>query len=122
MQNRTDRDCARPALERVFRIAPTPEDALSLSGEGRDLLLDVIRPCGLQNRRLRAILEATEDYVAGRTPLTGMRWCGRYAADSWRIFVLGERPDPAEVSDKELGLFLAEEETQNSEEWRREDD
>ena len=68
MQNRTDRGCARPALERVFRIAPTPEDALALSGEGRGLLLEAIRSCGLQNRRLRAILEATEDYVAGRTP------------------------------------------------------
>ena len=53
----------------------------------------------------------TEDQLAGLAP-EHTRFVGQYALDSVRIFLHGERPDPGDVRDKELRLFLQSEDSQ----------
>jgi Predicted EndoIII-related endonuclease len=65
-----------------------------------DVLVDVLRPLGMQNRRARTLhqlsvewqnmlaekVEAEDSHVT-RRDVERLPGCGRYAADSWAIFV-----------------------------------
>lgn len=71
---------------------------------------NVIKPLGLQTRRALNLLRMTEDFLSfefgsGIIPMNEMYGIGKYAADSWHIFV-----DPAEikedVEDKELKKYV----------------
>ena len=79
----------------------------------RDKLLHLLRPLGLQNRRLGTLQrfcmrwatlsdEARDDAVM-ELDIPG---CGEYARDSWYIFKNREWP-PQETHDKELKKWLA---------------
>lgn len=97
---------ARHAHETMRSRWPTPEDlALAPTSELEDLL----RPLGLFRRRSATLRALASAWVASppgsRRDVERLPGCGRYAADSWSVFV--ERDHDVEVSDKKLLAYLA---------------
>lgn len=92
----------------VRRLWPTP---VALSAADPVRLGNVLRPLGFGSRRAPMLVAfAAAWHVAEpRTAedVEGMPGCGRYAADTWRIFVEGRRD--VEVTDGRLEWFLRRE-------------
>lgn len=107
MLNKTDRCQARPAIRRIFELASIPEE---LAGVRDDELLEVLRPCGLGNRRLIALRAMTEDWLAGLA-VEDIRYCGQYALDSYDIFVRQKSIALRPNIDSEIARYLVERET-----------
>lgn len=98
---------ARPALEELVRRHAGPERLAELDPEE---LHDVLRPLGLWRRRAVSLVRLAKAWL--REPPTrainvlSMPGCGRYAADSWAIFVEGRTDvDPA---DGKLSWYLSQ--------------
>lgn len=72
-----------------------------------DEVARAIRTLGLQNRRARTLVALSkavaDDVWATVDELPG---CGKYAADSYKIFVRGELPGVDDVEDKELKRYI----------------
>lgn len=102
MLNRTERRQARAALRALFVLAPDPG---CLADVDEDRLREILRPCGLGNRRLTAIRALTEDWLAGK-PVEDIRYCGPYAIDSFNIFVRGVNVERRPDMDGEILLYL----------------
>ena len=109
MLNKTDRRQAIPALEKILTRYPDPDTFMSELD--MEEALEWLRPCGLQNRRLMALILLTSDFLE-HLYVGHMRHVGKYATDSYRIFVLGEKLLPSQVEDKELKLHLTQERQQ----------
>ena len=107
MLNKTERKQAKKALREIFALAPSPED---LSAVPDAVLTEVLRPCGLWNRRLTGLRALTEDWLAG-LPIDESRYCGRYARDSHDIFVGGLNIERHIGMDAELARYLDSRET-----------
>lgn len=111
MLNQTSAKQARPVWERFFVTWPSPQSLLSrddIDSLIRDIT-DVIRPLGFQNRRARSIWHMTVDYVTMRPDLNpslinDVYGIGKYAADSFKIFVEGKIV--IDVQDKELKNYV----------------
>jgi len=98
--NRTRGIVVRSVLKEVFRRWPFLED---LRDADVKELEEVLRPCGLQRRKASLIKKMLREFAMNgfSKDLPGI---GRYAIESWRIFVLGERDFVPE--DKQLRLYL----------------
>ena len=113
MLNLTSRRQAQPVWEELFRRWPTPE-ALWVHDDRPTLLIveeltELLRPLGLQNRRALSIWRMTFDYLVVRPDLNrdgvlSLSGVGKYASDSWRIFV--DREIVHDVQDKELRRYV----------------
>jgi len=105
--NRASWARARGVLDEVRRRWPG-QTYLALA----DLweLTDAVRPLGFQRQRAINLVSMAQawancpDESRGRVDVLRLPGCGRYAADSWEIFVLGRRD--VEVTDKRLRQFL----------------
>lgn len=96
----TMRRASHPALWAYLHEFPTPSHAVYAT---EDDFRRVFGSIGLWQRRMHMLRTYSAAWTAGERPGSGMR-CGRYAEDSYRIFVLGETyflPD-----DKELRAWL----------------
>lgn len=102
--NRTTGAQVRAMFEAFFRACPTPA-ALLLADDG--VLLPMLQPLGLYNRRLSLLRRLTRDYRDGKPP-EECHGVGQYALDAWAIFVEG-RTD-LEPADHMLKPYL---------EWRK---
>ena len=102
MLNRTTRVQARRALRRLFALVPDPG---RLAETPDELLLDILAPCGLGNRRLRALRALTEDWLEGK-PVEEIRFVGRYALDSFDLFVREVHVERHPAMDAEIRLYL----------------
>lgn len=103
--NRTTWDVARRAFESIRAAWPTPSELASADPAE---LEGPLRPLGLWRQRARRLPLLAQAWLAsppstaadvGRLP-----GCGRYAADSWAIFVEG-RPD-VDPTDGKLNWYL----------------
>lgn len=91
--NRTHGRQVRPMFQQLFRLCPTP---LAMRVVETELLVELIRPLGLYNRRAAALKRLTCDYMAGKPP-EQCHGVGQYALDAWAIFVEGRVDlDPAD--------------------------
>ncbi|USN14433.1 endonuclease III [Janthinobacterium phage vB_JliS-Donnerlittchen] len=96
---------ARPALDLLMARYPRPEDLAAAQPED---LHDVLRPLGLWRRRAVSLVGLAVRWLglpAGRVNIQSLPGCGRYAADSWAIFVEG-RTD-VEPTDGKLSWYLS---------------
>lgn len=103
--NKTHHRQARPALDRLIARWPTPQkfcvDAKA------DEVAEIIKECGLQNRRSWTLLKLADACVFDgwdKKVLGTFPSVGKYARDSWLIFVLGQT-DVA-PTDKELLKYM----------------
>jgi endonuclease III len=72
-----------------------------------DELREMIRPLGFVNRRSLNIINMSKAYIRGRwaTP-ADLPGCGKYATDSWLIFVKNIDVDITDLHDKELRRYI----------------
>lgn len=97
---------ARPVLDALLSSYPTPE---SLAQAQPEDLHDVLRPLGLWRRRSVTLVRMAQGWLLGSGPrgtmdIYRLPGCGKYAADSWAIFVEG-RTD-VEPTDGKLSWYL----------------
>lgn len=91
---------AASTIAEVFKAFP---DASSMaSADGR--LEEILRPLGLQNVRADRLRRLGEAYLRGFRRVEDLPGIGRYAADSWKMFVEG-RTD-VEPEDTLLRAYL----------------
>lgn len=106
--NKTNHKQVRPILRSMFSKFPRPE--IMAEAPTRDLA-EIIRTCGLQNRRAAAMIDMSYDYIGWRdagmvgSPVAMLHGIGEYASDSWRIFQLMDVM--IEPDDKELKKYVA---------------
>jgi hypothetical protein len=81
-------DIIRGTIDRFFHLLPTPSAVLDAPDE---LITDLIHPLGLQPVRLRAVRSISRDFLATdwEDP-TAFYGCGKFVADSYRIFCRGD--------------------------------
>ena len=72
-------------VDRFFRICGSGGEFLELD---RDLVIGMLRPLGLVNRRYEVLIRMTEGYLRG-IPVDALFGIGKYALDSYRMFVEG---------------------------------
>jgi endonuclease III-like uncharacterized protein len=76
--------------------------------EADEELVELIRPLGFYNRRSKALRRFSSEYVRNDwVDVAELYGIGKYAKDSWKIFVDGKLLEVDEVEDKELKKFLA---------------
>lgn len=106
--NLTTWEKARVVHEELARRWPSPAD---LCVADRAQLEEALRPLGLFRRRARSLVGMADEWLCGGPPRDAddvarrMPGCGKYAADSWAIFVDG-RTDVT-VTDGKLAWYLA---------------
>lgn len=105
MLNQTSAKQVRGVMRSFFERYPTHMDAsCSIFREMEDLL----RPLGLQNRRTKSIRKMSAEYLSLFTShwhdVSELHGIGKYASDSWKIFVTRELVD--DVKDKELRHYV----------------
>jgi hypothetical protein len=99
--NQTSGKQVRRVFPVFFERWPTPQ-AFLLANE--DEVKEVIRSLGFKNRRYERLVRMTVGYLTpGWTDVRSLHGVGKYAADSYRMFVEGVIPD--DVEDKELRRF-----------------
>ena len=108
--NLTHRRQAQPVAERLFEKYSNP---LSMAGADYDELGEIIRSLGLWRRRTKTLIEFSLDwyfrdsYKPSEVEVKKMHGIGKYAADSYRIFQLGDRTR-CESGDSVLLWYLKE--------------
>ncbi len=112
--NQTTRAQVDTVRHQLFETYP---DALAMAEANPDIVAEIIRPCGLQNRRTKSIINFSNAWInwEPETPIIKYPGIGTYAEDSWNIFVDGKldmyiewiegKPD-IQVGDKELKKYL----------------
>lgn len=87
MLNLTNIVQVRQVIFEFFKLYLTPEEALKADQES---LAKLLKPLGLYNRRASTIIKLSKAYVSKWDNVRGLPGVGKYAADSWRIFVEGK--------------------------------
>ena len=106
MLNQTTNVQVKQVMPKFFERYPGPAAAMNA-----DLveMANIIRPLGLYNRRARAIQRMSRDFFDSSFDADVQEFygIGKYAADSYRIFILDECPAfESAVDDKELKKYV----------------
>lgn len=102
--NQTHYKNVRKVIWDLFETWPTPE---AMASADVAALTEHIRICGLYNRRAASLVKMAAQIVADpdwRQHPDRLFGVGKYAMDSWRIFVLGDMA--VTPADKELKRYL----------------
>ena len=88
--NQTSRKQVEPMIESFFEKWP---DAKSASIADEDEMRDIVRPLGRFNRRVKTIKRMSQQFISGFDNAIELYGCGKYADDTYRIFMKGEWQD-----------------------------
>ncbi len=104
MLNQTSMRQVRPVLWSFFSVWPGPEEA---SRADQASMAEMLRSLGLQNRRSRLLIRMSEAFLAWdpSSDVSTLPGLGKYAADSYNMFVRGTLVPT--VEDKELRKYVA---------------
>lgn len=104
MLNQTSMRQVRPVLWSFFATWPGPEEARAADPTS---MAEMLKSLGLQNRRSRLLIRMSEAFLSWdpATDVSTLPGLGRYAADSYNMFVRGTLVPTAE--DKELRKYVA---------------
>jgi methyl-CpG-binding domain protein 4 len=112
--NQVSARSARPIWEKLFERWPSWTSLLKEPRESvMHELTNLFRPLGFQNRRAERVLRMTEDVGHQYRELKNDRMqidpsnlygCGKYASDSYNMFVKGQIVE--DVEDKELKNYV----------------
>ena len=83
--NQTNRKQVDTIRYKLFNVYPTAKHMMKAKTE---ILVEILRPLGLYNRRAKSLIKMSEGYVKG-LPVDKLYGIGRYALDSWEIFQCG---------------------------------
>jgi methyl-CpG-binding domain protein 4 len=101
--NQTTHVQVRQVIWELFQLCPTPEAMASADPE---VIARLIRPLGFYNRRARNLIRFAQSWLGEWSDPRELHGIGRYAHDSWQIFIDGRRD--IVVTDKVLTRYLAE--------------
>ncbi|KAF8072716.1 Mbd4 [Scenedesmus sp. PABB004] len=94
----------RASVAAFFDALPTPSAVLAAPDAA---VMSLLQPLGLQATRLAAVRAVSRDFLATAwAEPSEFRGCGKFVADSWRIFCRGAR-DARGVEDAKLRQYLA---------------
>jgi len=99
--NQTSRKQVEPMIESFFEKWPDPESA---SNADEDEMRDLVRPLGMFNRRVKSIKKMSQQFMSGFDNAIELYGCGKYADDTYRIFMKGEWRD-VEPNDHALNDY-----------------
>ena len=88
--NQTSRKQVEPMIEAFFDKWP---DAKAASHADENKMREVVRPLGMFNKRVKTIKKMSQQFLAGFEDAIELYGCGKYANDTYRIFVKGEWKD-----------------------------
>lgn len=100
LMNRAGGHQAKPVLEEMMLFWPEPKHVAA--AEVMCFLDEIIRPCGFQHQRSRRIGRLAAQWLLDgydieppteRAEVLALSGCGKYAADSYEMFVLGRQVD-----------------------------
>ncbi|KAK9810233.1 hypothetical protein WJX72_007033 [[Myrmecia] bisecta] len=92
----------RDTISSFLRLYPTPSAVLCTPNQELETTLN---PVGLQEVRCKAVQSMSHAFLAENWQDPSEFWgCGRFAADSWRIFCRGDKA--ARVEDATLQRYL----------------
>jgi methyl-CpG-binding domain protein 4 len=98
----TTRRQAEKGLQNLLHEFPTP---LALASGDLDLVAQCVRPCGLQNKRARMLMQFSYDFACySDKSLTGCAGVGMYVCDAVRMFCLSDLRFNGS-GDKALALY-----------------
>lgn len=101
MLNLTSIKQVRPLIFSFFEKYPTPQAAANANVAD---VVDILRPLGLYNRRANGIIRMSRDFMGRWSSVNELHGVGKYAADSYRIFVDGKMD--VEPTDAKLKRYL----------------
>ena len=101
MLNQTSRKQVEPMIESFFEKWP---DAKSAADADEDEMRAVRRPLGMFNRRVKTIMKMSQQFLEGFENAIDLYGCGKYANDTYRIFMRGEWRD-VEPNDHALNDY-----------------
>jgi len=99
--NQTTNQQVRKILPDLFNLIQSPEICSSLDPA---TISPIIRSTGFSNVKSKRIVDMSRKWTEGFSNPMDLPGVGKYAYDSWRIFIKGERN--IEVEDKKLKYFL----------------
>lgn len=100
--NRTSHKQVRPIIWELFEAYP---DASAMMRADATELAGRLKSLGLQNRRAQTLMRFSADYVrAGTSDVGSLHGVGRYALDSYVMFVLGDVA-ACSPTDKKLAMY-----------------
>ena len=73
-------------MREFFRLYPTPEACASAD---QAAVACLIKSLGLYNRRAKTMIKLSREFNGPWSDVNDLPGVGKYAADSWRIFVDG---------------------------------
>lgn len=100
--NQTTNTQVRRVLNDLFSLIPNPEKA---SIEDPERISKIIRCTGFQNVKAKRIVNLSKKWVSGFADPSELPGVGKYAHDSWKIFILGDLC--LSVEDKKLKEYIA---------------
>jgi len=111
--NQTSNRQVKPLLKKFFTRYPSPENLVSADMEE---LKELIRPLGFYNRRAQTLIRFSKEYLGEWKDPRELYGIGKYAWDSYRIFILGDFE--IETEDKVLRAYLEKKnKSKNSKEY-----
>lgn len=104
MLNQTTYVQARPVVDSLLELCKSPTELIRFYTHHKEQMVDMLKPCGLQNRRADSLWKFSTAWSLGERDLHKLPGIGQYARDSYAIFI-EERTD-VDPTDKELRKFL----------------
>jgi methyl-CpG-binding domain protein 4 len=100
--NQTTNQQVRKVLDKLFALIPTPEKA----SEEKNLyeIETIIKSTGFSKIKSQRILKMSQKWISGFKSVRELPGVGKYASDSWEIFI--NRNLSLDVTDKKLKLYL----------------
>jgi len=99
--NQTTNQQVRKILPGLFKLIPDPESAVLVDP---DLIQSTIRSTGFSKVKTERIVAMSKRWLEGFGNVKDLPGVGRYASDSWEIFV--NKNYSLEVTDKKLKMYL----------------
>jgi endonuclease III len=99
--NQTSNQQVRKILPELFELIPEPHSAAMVDPE---LIQSTIRSTGFSKIKTKRIIAMSRKWLEGFDNVGELPGIGRYASDSWEIFV--NNNFSLEVTDKKLRMYL----------------
>ena len=99
--NQTTNQQVRKILPRLFELIPGPDSVLAIDPE---LIQSTIKSTGFSKIKTERIVAMSKKWLEGFSDVKELPGVGRYASDSWEIFVNNNYS--LEVTDKKLKMYL----------------
>lgn len=103
LHNQTSRKQVDKVYEKLFETYKAPSDMIEAVYEE---LVEIIRPLGFYNRRARALIQMSRDFLEKDwTHASDLYGCGKYADDCYQVFCVGNW-ESVQPSDHALNDYI----------------